>query len=100
MSTIINNIYSGAISLTGLAIDVTKVGFKPRLILIICGPNGDLGLWFDGMADASVFKKIAGAGSSSLATANGITPLVQGFTWGADSDLNTSGEVGYFVAIA
>jgi hypothetical protein len=50
------------------------------------------GVWLEGMADDSVFKEVT-AGTKSLATTGGVTPLSDGFSLGADTDLNVDTEL-------
>ncbi len=75
------------------------LGFKPRYIHVINNTSRDEGFWFEGMADASINKRVA-AGTGTLVTSNGITVSNTGFTFGLDTDLNVSNEQVSFLAIA
>jgi molecular chaperone DnaK (HSP70) len=52
------------------------------------------------MADASMQKTVdSGSGTTDIslvASANGITPLSNGFSLGADTDLNVATEIVYY----
>ena len=86
----------GAYTGTGSAISVRTVGFRPSKV-VLKSAAGDEATWTDSMADAAMHKRVA-AGTGSLATSGGITPLADGFSIGTDSDLNASGEVVYWIA--
>ena len=77
---------------TGVAVDVTKVGFRPVAVKLINVTSGDEMEWFEGMADGSGFKRVA-AGAGALAATNAITPLANGFRLGTDGDMNATGEL-------
>ena len=87
--------YIGSFVGTGAAIDVREVGFRPRSIKLWNLGGLAAAVWAEGMADASCLKEVT-AGTKSAVTANGITPLSDGFRLGADTDLNVSGELVYF----
>lgn len=71
--------------------DVTTVGFKPRYVKVVNTTSGDMLEWFEGMADASAIKTVA-AGTRTIITTLGITPLENGFTLGLDLDVNVTSE--------
>lgn len=102
MGSGVSRTYSGSFTGTGAAIDIKKVGFRPRNIRVFNVAAGGLcsGEWIEGMADASMFKIVSSDGTNptnSVPTSNGITPLADGFTLGADTDLNVAGEMVRFV---
>lgn len=82
---------------TGADIDIRSVGFRPRSVKLWNIDGIATAVWLDGMADASAFKEIT-AGTKSVITTLGITPLSDGFRLGADTDLNVSGELVRFEA--
>ena len=85
----------GAIVGTGADRDVTTVGFRPKLVKVYNVTGNCYGMWMEGMADDSMQKTVdSGSGTTdvSLVTSNGITPLANGFTMGADTDLNVAAE--------
>lgn len=90
-------IKNGAIAGTGAALNVRSVGFRPSKVELINKASSDKLTWTDKMADAEGHKQVA-AGTSSYLSANGITPLSDGFTIGADADLNVSGEQIFWTA--
>lgn len=96
MGSGISRTFVGSFTGTGSAIDVKKVGFRPRAIEVLNITGLCTGKWVEGMADASVVKAITD-GTISVPTTGGITPLADGFTLGTDTDLNVSGELCRFV---
>jgi len=75
------------------------LGFKPRYIHIINNTSRDEAFWFEGMAAASMNKRVA-AGTGTLVTSNGITVSNTGFIFGLDTDLNVTNEQVSFMALA
>jgi hypothetical protein len=90
-------IKNGSVTGTGAALNVRTVGFRPRKVELINKSSSDKLTWTESMADAAGHKQVA-AGTSSFITSLGITPLSDGFTIGADTDLNVSGEDVYWTA--
>ena len=82
---------------TGADMDITVVGWKPREVRLINVTSGDELAWFETMDDDSGFKRIA-AGTGAQITSNGITPLYNGFSFGADSDMNVAAQTVHWVA--
>lgn len=90
-------VYAGSFKGTGSSLSITTLGFRPR-VLKLMNIDGLCELkWQKGMADASGVKTIT-AGTISHITSGGITPLNNGFTLGADTDLNVDGEEVHFEA--
>ena len=77
----------GAVRSTNALLNVRTVGYRPRLVILHV--DGDEAYWQEGMPDNSMYKRIA-AGTGTLATTAAITPLSDGFSLGADADLNPS----------
>ena len=73
-------------------------GFKPRYVRIVNETSGDVEEWYEGMADAEAYKRVA-AGTGALITSNGITPITHGFTVGLDTDINVTSEQLSYIAI-
>lgn len=93
--------FTGTVAGTGSAMNITNVGFRPRYVKVWNVASGGLCTleWTKEMADASGFKEVNHDSTQrSFLTSNGITPLANGFTIGADSDINASGETIHFVA--
>lgn len=89
---------SGSYVGTGSAFNVQTVGFRPRMVLLFNVTGLTHAVWSEGMADGYVFKIINHASTQHvLATSNGITPLVDGFTVGSDADINTAAETVYYL---
>jgi len=85
---------------TAAAHDV-DCGFKPKYVKVWNETSGDQIEWNDTMADAEGFKRIT-AGTGSLVTSLGITPLddgtTHGFRIGLDADVNAINEQISFIA--
>ncbi len=92
-------IVTGAVVGTGSAINVRTVGFRPKTVKVINAGGLVTALWTDKMADAAAWKELNhDTAQRAFVTSDGITPLSDGFTIGADSDINASGEQIYFIA--
>ena len=66
-------------------------GFKPRYVRVVNVTSRDMLEWFEGMDDASAIKTVA-AGTRTLITTLGITPLSNGVTIGLDTDVVVTSE--------
>lgn len=97
MSSGVSRRITGAVTGTGALIAVTTVGFRPRRVRILNVTGLANGEWINTMADDSVVKQIT-AGTMTLETSDGIIPLANGFSIGADTDLNVSAELIHYVA--
>jgi hypothetical protein len=89
--------FIGAFDGTGADLEIRKVGFRPNRVVVHNVEGLCKAEWSHCMADDSALKTITD-GTISHITTNGITPLSDGFALGADTDLNVSGESGWFVA--
>lgn len=76
---------------TGAVLNVTKLGFKPRVVKLKNVDGLVTAYWNQAMKDGEAVKEVT-AGTKSLVTANGITPLANGFRIGTDGDINVDGE--------
>ena len=97
MSSGVSVTRTGSFTSDGSARSIRTLGFRPRVIKVINITSRDGFDWFAGMADASALKTVA-AGTRTAATTNGITPLSDGFTVGADADVNANGETVHWAA--
>jgi hypothetical protein len=97
MGSGVNRIVVGAFTGTGAALNVRTVGFRPKAVHVINAGGLCQAWWTERMADAAAIKQITD-GTISALTSNGITPLSNGFTLGADADLNVSGELCHYIA--
>jgi hypothetical protein len=88
---------TGALTGTGALIECRKVGFRPGNVKLICEDGLCGAEWTDTMADGECLKRITD-GTMSKVTSTGITPLSDGFSLGADTDLNVDGEVIHYIA--
>lgn len=92
--------YVGAVDGTGSAIDLTTLGFRPRVVRLFNKDGLVSAYWNKAMPDASAWKELNHATvQRAFVTSDGITPLANGFTIGADSDINASGELIYYEAV-
>jgi len=90
--------HTGSFYGTGASLNVTKLGFRPRAVTLL-NKDGLCRLeWTKDMADASGVKTVTD-GTISFITSNGITPLANGFTLGADTDVNVADELVHYVAV-
>ena len=83
---------------TVAAYEFSDLGFKPRYVKVINETSGDVMEWFEGMADAEGYKRVA-AGTGALVTSNGITVSDRGFTLGLDTDINVTSEQVSWIAL-
>jgi hypothetical protein len=82
---------------TGADKEIRTVGFRPKHVKVINRTGLCEAEWSADMPDDSAHKRVT-AGTQTFITANGITPLSDGFALGADADLNVDGELCYWVA--
>ena len=75
---------------TAAAFTIT-LGFQPKYVRVENETSRDGYEWFEGMADAEAIKHVA-AGTRTIITTLGITPVVNGFTVGLDTDVNVTSE--------
>lgn len=92
-----SRVMRGAFVGTGATLDVRTVGFRPRSVHLINMASADEMHWHHYMADAAALKRVT-AGTGSILTTLGITPLAAGFRLGADTDLNVAGETVFWEA--
>lgn len=97
MGSGVSRVMTGSVTGTGSAFNVRTVGFRPRAVKLINTDSDDSLEWTNTMADAAGYKCLK-AGARAMISADGITPLSDGFTFGADSDMNVSGEAVSWVA--
>jgi len=88
---------NGAVLGTGANLDVLTVGFRPRRVTLFNEDGLATAEWTDSMADGEMLKAIT-AGTISMVTTTGITPLANGFRIGADTDINVAAEKVHWVA--
>jgi len=86
---------------TAAAHDV-HCGFKPKYVKVWNETSSDSYEWNDTMADAEAIKRVA-AGTGTIITSLGITPLdngtTRGFRIGLDTDINVINEQVSWLAI-
>lgn len=98
MGSGVSRVICGAVSGTGSLQEVRVVGFRPRRVEVFNAHASGLtsGTWQETMADGYM-RKMVPAGTTTYA-ADGITPLSDGFSIGADADLNADGETIHWTA--
>lgn len=89
---------NGAVTGTGLALEVRTVGYRPRRVELVNATGLVTAVWFDSMTEGRGYKRITAGTMSQMAAGEGITPLSNGFRIGVDADLNVDGEVVHWVA--
>lgn len=93
----------GSVTGTGAAINVS-VGFVPDYVKVINDTAGASIEWFSGMTDGHGYKRVA-AGTGTKITSGGISDFTgsstagEGFTLGADADVNVNTVTLRYVAI-
>lgn len=90
--------FPGSFVGTGALVTINKVGFRPAHVRLFNVNSDDQAEWIEGMADGTMVKRLKAGGASLIASPNGITPLANGFSLGADADINVAGEVVHFIA--
>ena len=75
---------------TAAAITIT-CGFKPRVVIVKNVTSGDSYEWYEGMAAASAYKRVA-AGDATIITTLGVTVSTNSFIIGLDLDVNVINE--------
>lgn len=96
------NTKTGTVTGTGAALNIS-IGFIPDHVLVVNGSGAETLEWFSSMAAASAFKTVT-AGTRSVISSGGITAFSgsatagQGFTIGADADVNVNTEVLRYIA--
>lgn len=91
------NVVTGSCVGTGADMNIRTVGFRPKRVVLNVG--GLDAAWQKTMADDSMYKRLAN-GTGSLVTTNGITPLSDGFSLGADTDINAAGAIIHYTVFA
>jgi len=90
-------IMTGSFYGTAADLEITTIGFRPKVVRIYNETDLSSAIWTDSMADDSALKTVT-AGTMTAITTNGITPLSNGFGLGADSDLNAAADLIHYVA--
>ena len=96
MSSGVSRVMTGAGVGTGAALSIKTVGFRPRKVEIYNVTDPTSMVWINTMPDAAGYKD--NDVGVWVASSTGITPLANGFTIGADTDLNVDGQIFYWVA--
>jgi len=76
---------------------VRTVTFRPTKVELLNEGGLATAVWSETMADAEMLKRVT-SGALTKVTANGVTPLSDGFRLGADADMNVDGELVHWVA--
>ena len=95
MSSGVSRVMTGKGLGTGASLNIKTVGFRPSKVEIYNVTDPGTLVWTKSMPDASGYKdNDVGVWITTL----GITPLSNGFTLGADTDINVDAQVFYWVA--
>ena len=86
-----NRVKTGSFVGTGADLNIDTLGFKPQRVKVINVDGDCFCEWNSEMDDDSAMKTIA-AGTTAQITSDGITARTNGFTMGADTDINVDGE--------
>ncbi len=97
MSSGAKRMVTGGVIGTGSAFNVKTVGFRPTRVEFFNADGLCHAYWQNTMANASMVLTITD-GTITFETSDGITPLADGFTVGANSDLNVATQVSHWVA--
>ena len=97
MGSGVSRVMTGSFVGTGASLNVRTVGFRPRAVKLINVTSNDSLEWHNTMSDAAGYKCVA-AGTRAMISTKGITPLSNGFTLGADTDMNVAAEQVSWVA--
>jgi len=95
--TLLNPCKSGTLTGTGSAITVT-IGFKPGVVFLYNATDPGTLWWTKNLADAYGYRSVGSTGIETVISSNGITPFQEGFVFGADSEMNESSDVIYWIA--
>lgn len=100
MGAVHTQIAYGKVTGTGANIDV-NIGFKPRWVEIMNQTKISRFVWTADMANGYAFKRVT-AGTMSVVTSLGITPLddgtTLGFRIGTEGQLNAASDVIHYIA--
>lgn len=97
-------IITGTVTGTGAALNVS-LGFIPKRVEIVNETDPGYYVWTSDMADGEMQKTI-GDGTTTFATTNGISAYTgsataaEGFTIGADTDMNAESDVIHYTAFS
>jgi len=83
---------------TVAAYDFTDLGFTPRYVKVVNETDRTQIEWYEGMADSEGIVTVAD-GTRTLVTSEGIIPLVNGFTFGLDTDVNVASTQCSYIAL-
>jgi len=97
MGSGVNRSFSGSYRGTGAQQDIKTPGFRPKRVVFFNETDLSTAEWRDTMADASFFQRVT-AGTLSLVTTQGVTPLAAGFRVGTNATVNGSAKKIHFVA--
>ncbi len=89
----------GAVIGTGALLNVKTIGFRPSAVQLLNVAGLVKAEWTKGMADDSCLKQINHDTAQLVAvSSDGVIPLSNGFSIGADTDINVDGEKIHYVA--
>ncbi len=97
MSSGVRKVYRGTFTGTGASLDIKVVGFRPGSVRLFNETDVAAAEWSSSMADGSAIKEVT-AGDKTFITAQGVTPLANGFNVGTDAVLNGAAKKIHYIA--
>ncbi len=97
MGSGVQRMLTGKVVGTGSLLSVRTIGFRPSRVELVNETGLVSAEWQDSMADGDMYKRVTG-GTLSKVTTDGVTPLSDGFSLGADADVNVSDEEVHWAA--
>jgi len=89
---------TGSFTGTGVALSV-NVGFKPGVVILYNITDTGMMIWTADMPDAYSHRTTGSDGVETYTTSLGITPTGNGFSLGADTEMNGLSDTIHYIAI-
>ena len=87
---------TGRFTSDGNAKTIETPGFRPLRVELMNESNAAVGVWQDSMPDDSV--RTSEGGTDVFSSADGVTPIDEGFILGTNAVLNTDTEIIHWAA--
>lgn len=88
---------TGSFSGTGATLSV-NVGFKPGVVILYNITDKGMMIWTADMPDAYSYRTTGSDGYELYRSSLGITPVADGFTLGADTEMNEGTDTIHYIA--
>lgn len=89
---------TGSFAGTGATLSV-NVGFKPGVVILYNITDTGMMIWTADMPDAYSHRTTGSDGIETYTTSLGITAVADGFTLGADTEMNAGTDTIHYIAI-